>query len=371
MKRLLLTFLLFGAHLVNAGPVDTLTVMTYNVLNYPDASDNRVESLRKVIHSVDPDILVVQEMWENRLGHFRSNIFPEGGYSYAPFIGNDTNVALFFRNGRISYLGQRIVSTSLRNIVGYELRMQSTEQISYAFWIFGLHLKAGNDEDEVQQRESEISELRGALADIPQDAHYLVTGDFNLYRSSEPAYQILIDGFAVDLFDPIDQPGNWHSNWQYSDIHTQSTRSSDIGDGGSSGGLDDRFDFILLSSAFQDSTGLWYMENSYLAYGNDGDHLNQSINAGGNSSVDQTIADALYRGSDHLPVVAKLIVQKLQRGDMDADGRISQNDIDQILDIILEVKPNPTTTEIGLADVNSDGTVDVRDVVVLLRQHSQ
>ena len=35
------------------------------------------------------------------------------------------------------------------------------------------------------------------------------------------------------------------------------------------------------------------MENSYTSYGNDGNHFNQSINAGNNSTVPDEIADAL------------------------------------------------------------------------------
>ena len=48
------------------------------------------------------------------------------------------------------------------------------------------------------------------------------------------------------LFDPIDRIGNWHNNSSFSDVHTQSPRTAQFG-GGASGGMDDRFDFILFS----------------------------------------------------------------------------------------------------------------------------
>jgi hypothetical protein len=104
------------------------------------------------------------------------------------------------------------------------------------------------------------------------------------------------------LFDPIETPGAWHNNSGYAAIHTQSTRTSDIGDDGSTGGMDDRFDFILVSSSLTDRV----VNDSYTAYGNDGAHFNQSIISGTNSAVSTEIADALYYASDHLPVYADI-----------------------------------------------------------------
>jgi hypothetical protein len=71
--------------------------------------------------------------------------------------------------------------------------------------------------------------------------------------------------------------------------------------------MDDRFDFILVSSSILGETDVNYLENSYTPYGNDGDHLNQSINAGNNSAVPDEIADALYVASDHLPVYLDIV----------------------------------------------------------------
>ncbi len=68
--------------------------------------------------------------------------------------------------------------------------------------------------------------------------------------------------------------------------------------------MDDRFDMILMSQAVIDSGRIMYVNNSYTAYGNDGLHFNDSINAPPNNAVGQTIADALHYASDHLPVFA-------------------------------------------------------------------
>lgn len=59
--------------------------------------------------------------------------------------------------------------------------------------------------------------------------------------------------------------------------------------------------------------GIEYMENTYRAYGNDGKHLNLSINDGENDSVDSIIANTLYYASDHLPVIADFISVKTEQ----------------------------------------------------------
>jgi hypothetical protein len=73
--------------------------------------------------------------------------------------------------------------------------------------------------------------------------------------------------------------------------------------------MDDRFDFILVSSpVYYGSRKVSYVDNSYHALGNDGNHFNKSINSPANQDVPSTIANALYNMSDHLPVILDLAV---------------------------------------------------------------
>ena len=51
-----------------------------------------------------------------------------------------------------------------------------------------------------------------------------------------------------------------------------------------------------------------YVQGSYHAVGNDGYHFNMSVNQGYNSSVPAEVAEALFDGSDHLPVTMKITV---------------------------------------------------------------
>src|SRR5690606_38224226 len=118
-----------------------------------------------------------------------------------------------------------------------------------------------------------------------------------------PAYQTLINQTAPKYFiDPLTLSGTWN-NEIYSPYHTQSTRTRQFG-GGASGGLDDRFDMILMSQTVMEEGGVFFLPGSYFAFGNDGNHYNDSINKMPNTAVTQQIANALHYASDHLPVIA-------------------------------------------------------------------
>ena len=65
---------------------------------------------------------------------------------------------------------------------------------------------------------------------------------------------------------------------------------------------------ILVSEAILNQNRMWMVPGSYQAFGNDGRHYNSAINANRNFAVPDSIADALYYASDHLPVVADFVV---------------------------------------------------------------
>jgi hypothetical protein len=136
-----------------------------------------------------------------------------------------------------------------------------------------------------------------------------VAGDFNIYTSDEPAYQELLDPTnPIILEDPIDSPGDWNSSsFEPKSILTQSTRSSQIFGDGAGGGLDDRFDFILLSEfMFESWNTITYEPNSYHAMGNTGTCYNQSITDCSGGLWSDEILQSLYYMSDHLPIVLDL-----------------------------------------------------------------
>ena len=62
---------------------------------------------------------------------------------------------------------------------------------------------------------------------------------------------------------------------------------------------------MLISQSIYDSSGIFLIENSNKAYGNDGLHFNKSINVAPFIVITQEIANALFNASDHLPVIAE------------------------------------------------------------------
>jgi hypothetical protein len=132
-----------------------------------------------------------------------------------------------------------------------------------------------------------------------------------MLSSTEKAFKILTGNQVNNngrLMDPIHKKGKWHDKSKHRRIHTESTRKSKFG-GGKGGGLDDRFDIILISYGLVQDGKLIYRPGSYVTCGNDGKHLNKAVNKPKNKSVSPDIADALYMVSAHLPVIIDLIPQ--------------------------------------------------------------
>ena len=282
------------------------TIMSYNILNYP-GNDSAIRNpyFRTVIANTQPDILVVQEMLsQTGVDGFLNNVLnvAASGYAAGVFInGPDTDRAIFYKTDKFNFISNTPIQTELRDINEFRLSSIAT---SDTIIIYSLHLKASQGSTNEQQRAREVDSLRKVTNALPPNSNFIVLGDFNIYYSNEPAYQkILNQSLSGYVLDPINTPGNWHDNISFASIHTQSPRTRQFG-GGANGGMDDRFDMILISQAVKDPGGISFIEGTYITYGNDGQHFNDSINRPPNNVVSQQIADALHYSSDHIPVFA-------------------------------------------------------------------
>lgn len=282
--------------------------MSYNLLNYP-GNDTIVRNpyFRTVISATQPDILVVQEMVSQEgVNGFLINVLNSavGGYATGVFNdGPDTDNAIFFKSEKFNFIANNVISTSLRDINEFILSETTTND---TIRIYSVHLKASAGTQNELQRLAEATALRNVTDTLPPNSNFIVLGDFNIYRSSEPAFQKLLDQTTTGYFiDPLNLVGTWNDNSTFAPYHTQSTRTRQFG-GGATGGLDDRFDMILMSQAVMDTGGIEFVQGSYVTYGNDGLHFNDSINRPPNTAVEQLIADALHYTSDHIPVIATL-----------------------------------------------------------------
>ncbi len=290
--------------------------MAYNLLNYPNGSSfasdttTRNPAYRISVAAAQPDILVTEEMntqlgvniFLNSVMNVNNNTYSAGVFNDGP----DTDNSIFFKTALFSFVSNTPIRTALRDISEFKLVYLATGD---TLRIYAAHLKASSGAANETLRSAEVDSLRKVTNALPTGSKFFVCGDFNFYSSTEPAYVKLLHitaGKEGQFYDPINgMTGVWN-NSTYSFYHTQSTRVRAFG-GGATGGVDDRFDLILYSKAVTDGNGISYLSNSMTAFGNDGNHYNDSINHLPNTAVSQAVAEALHAGSDHLPVVATFV----------------------------------------------------------------
>lgn len=292
-------------------------IMSWNALNYPNASGAaRSDDFRTVLADVEPDILVMQEINDtNGANTMKSDVldvYAPGQWTMAPFTnGNDSDNALYYRSGQYVVIEFGEVNTFPRETDWWRLRLAESDESSPGIVIYSTHLKASTGSSNIEQRRVAARAIRDdmILRWGGTDQPVLLMGDFNMYTSTESGYGALTGnpGEQQQLFDPIDTPGSWNNNATFASVHTQSTRTTSLGDGGATGGMDDRFDFILIDADLEDGEQWDYVPGSYRAVGQDGAHFNSAVNTGTNGDVSASVADALHAASDHLPVVLELI----------------------------------------------------------------
>ena len=286
---------------------DTLRVVSYNTLNYPGSTSSiRNPEFRKVLRRIGPDVIVVQEMTSQAgMNEFKSqvlNVIAPAAFIAVPFNdGPDTDNGLFLDSSKVTFLTATYLQTALRDIAEYVVKIRSSGD---TVRIYSLHLKASTGTANEQQREAEAIILRNRLNGLPNGSLFLVVGDYNIYRSSEPAFQRVTESQADNdgrCFDQLNLIGTWNDS-AFAQYHTQSPRVRSFG-GGSTGGMDDRFDIILSSNVMRSHL----ITSSITPFGNDGHHYNDSINRLPNAAVPDSIANALHNASDHLPVYANIV----------------------------------------------------------------
>jgi endonuclease/exonuclease/phosphatase family metal-dependent hydrolase len=312
----IISFLFFS---ISALAQNTIKAMFYNILEFPELSPNRISILEEILSEYRPDIFMVCEVQSQEGVDTILNLGLNAdglNYDAAPYFENqssdvDLQQALFYRKDKFVLENTEVISTTVRDINKYTLLLNTPDPVSNPVRIYAYvtHLKSSQGSANQQLRLAMIEAFVNDTASLPEDAYVLFAGDFNLYSSSEPAYVKMLDtSNNIAMVDPIDAPGSWNNNEAFTAIHTQSTRISSGGfGGGAGGGLDDRFDLIMMSQNMATDPNLQYIENSYKAIGNNGncyDNSINNINCGG--IYNQQVRDNLYNMSDHLPVVMEL-----------------------------------------------------------------
>lgn len=280
---------------------------------------------------------------------------PGGNGEQEGFVYNTATVSVTHQDWHSTSTDRAVARASFRP-VGYGSDAD--------LWVYNIHHSAGSDVGAQTERRDEAFAVRITVADgrtgggtgtpsgvafgsdsLPSTANIVYAGDYNQQSSTEDAnnaypsytenpyaiYQLgpanyFGEGQAVD---PINAPGTWNHNYSFREIHTQSPH--DGSKGLTTGGMDDRFDFQMISTELNDGEGLHYIgpgsgdslasEESYHTFGNNGTNYNQAANVASNTGLDwiitegltlpgmtptqtrDAVRDALAKASDHSPVV--------------------------------------------------------------------
>ena len=333
-KNQLILLLLFWMTLP-AWAQDTLTVMQYNLLYYGNYNSgfadcyetnnntqHKDECIRTILDYVKPDIFTVCEFGATSAlqnDFIRHNLNINGADYWKSdniinYAGESIINHIFYDSRKLGLSKHIALRTNPRDTDFYELYLKTPGLAAgdtIKLICIVAHPKAGQGY-EASRRALMQTAMDYLNQHYPHD-NALIMGDFNMYGASESGYRLLTQTYSnpeVCFVDPVGSAGigEWNNNSQYAAYHTQSTRSySD--ECFSSGGLDDRFDFILMADEIKFSYNhMRYVNNSYHAVGNDGRHFNMSIDQGTNTAVPAAVAEALFDGSDHLPVTMKIAV---------------------------------------------------------------
>lgn len=337
-------FVLVFTFQVKAQAFDTLRVMTYNLTYYGETtsfctSSNNVitekdANLKTICKHVVPDVLVVNEMGASNVyaNRILANVLNTGGIGYyekCPIQNNsfsDLVNGVFYNTNKLTLIGQSKVSKDMNNqdivrVIDVNRFYYNDPELSSGgdtvfFYVAAVHLKAGSSASDEADRESAAEALMDWIATRSNEDYFMLCGDLNLKGSSEGAFQQLSTA-SFPLLDPINETGNWYNNSQFAAIHTQSTRTDETNSGCfSGGGLDDRFDLILMTEpVLQDTGDVSYVQDTYRTIGQDGNHFNLPINNVPNNSEPASVIAALYAMSDHLPVTADIKVRLNEKSD--------------------------------------------------------
>ena len=298
MRALIWIFGMAPAWTVVSIHAETLTVATYNIENYvatdrmTDAgyrrdypkSEAEKSALRKVIHGLNADVLVVQEMGDAPyLQELCRDLKQEGlDYPHAILLeaaDHDRHVALLSKQPAISitrysnleyaYFGKQ--EKVKRGLIEAHFATGGGE-----LTIFGLHLKSRftdrpDDPRSSLRRIGEATAIRDAVLlrfPNPAKSRFLIVGDFNDDKSSKPLLRMLRRGETeiAELLPVADSHGEtWTHAYRKEDSYS-------------------RVDHVLVSRA-----------------------LRSAVRAGVGTIFD---GDGVLKASDHRPVVVTLDLEK-------------------------------------------------------------
>ena len=349
----LVTALLVG---LEASAVAQLRIVTYNTANSGDGSSPTTprSGMDIVLQAIGNesrlgiarpiDILALQEQASSAtttasIVSLLNNIYGAGTYARSNFEANTFGAGrpgLIYNTQTvqlISAIGVGNISGSgaSRQPVRYQLRPVGY-QSNADFFLYNSHYNSSSE----PRRNVEAQMIRANADGLGQGASAILAGDFNIDSSSESMYQTLLASGNAQSFDPLNLPGTWNNNSSLRITHTQSPYNPAFNDPSLvAGGMDDRFDFQLVTDELRDMEGLSFIPGTYRAFGNNGSHsLNDYINDPSNTAQPVNVLNALARVTDHLPVVVDYQVPAVMQMAVNIPARVIR---DAAVDVAVQV----------------------------------
>ena len=318
---------------------NTIKAMFYNILNYNSdtESQNRTPHLKTILETVQPDLFMVCELknetasdylYTNAILPFKQS-FEKAPFKYSESPATNLLQMVYYNSAKLELEQTSVIPTRIRDINHYtfKVKVESGNSNPVRIEVFVTHLKASRGQDNREKRNASATTFTRELDRLPTNSYVLFAGDFNFYTSNESGFQTIINSSnPIKIIDPVnrlcpafpddnrdyfnddyDSTYFWN-NSSFADVHSQSTRSSSLSDG-SGGGMDDRFDFILISENLTKNNNLYYKPESYKTIGNNGNCYNSFVsNTTCLGEFSQNLRNALYQFSDHLPITLDLQV---------------------------------------------------------------
>ena len=327
MNKILICILIISSFGRLSAQDEILKVLSYNLLNYPNPEipvDYRADTLKKIIDYYTPDLFLMQELKSSSgFSIILNSVFNTDGVDYykkgtwEPQHSNPGSTwklqqNVIYNTQKLALSYETFLFTVRRDINVFKFYFKdpnlAAHQDTTYLYAITLHLKSSQGADNEAQRLSMVEILENFLDTIPSDANVIVGGDYNFYTSNEAAYQLLLNtSNSIVLADPLNSPGTWHNDNNFRFLHTQSTRTVPINGDGAGGGMDDRFDFIMVSENLMDQNNpISVVENTYEPIGNNGNCFNARIIDCEDNEVPANVINALFQMSDHLPVKVEL-----------------------------------------------------------------
>jgi hypothetical protein len=323
-----------------------LRVVSYNIAHLL-GDDVALQAVLEAIHADDKpgfavpiSVIMFQEVQNANLPALQSIITatapPGVTYLAATYTNNNEDgsagaQAMFYRSDLLTEqvaAHADIYTQASRNADRWLLKLNGYTSLQAWFYVYSSHLKSDTGGANEQLRLQGVQAIRSNAASLGGNAHIIYAGDQNFYNNTEPGYLHYLSGGFGQAIDPLGA-GSWAGGSQANNLkHTQSPLLTPA-NGLAGGGMDDRFDFQLITAAFNDSNGLSMIPGTYRSFGNDGLHLDQAINNGNNFYYpadlprSNALSDILIAATDHIPVIVDFQIPAVMNATMDADvGRV-------------------------------------------------